>query len=206
MAALQEILQAGLRELRINASQEQQQQLLDYVALLHKWNKAYNLTAIRDQENMVRRHLLDSLTVLPWLGTETTLDVGTGAGLPGVVLAIMRPDQQFILLDSNGKKTRFVRQAVLELRLPNVEVVQSRIQDFKQQVPQVTARAFASLPDMLAMLAHVLPETGRLLAMKAAQAEAEIEQAPTGWQFDTVQLHVPGVNEHRELVIAHSAE
>lgn len=206
LAVLDDILQTGLRELGLKASKEQQQQMLDYVALLKKWNNAYNLTAIRDEKSMVRRHLLDSLSVLPWLGTETTLDVGTGAGLPGIVLAIMRPDQAFILLDSNGKKTRFVRQAVLELGLPNVEVVQSRVQDFHRQVPQITARAFASLPDMLAMMAHILPENGSLLAMKAAQAELEIAQAPEGWHFDTVELHVPGLNEHRELVIAHSAK
>ncbi len=205
MANLQDILGTGLRELALPASEAQQQAMLDYVALLHKWNRAYNLTAIRDQANMVRRHLLDSLAVLPWVEDKPTLDVGTGAGLPGIVLAIMRPEQSFILLDSNGKKTRFVRQAVLELKLPNVEVVQSRIQDFAKPVPQVIARAFAALPEMLTLLAHVLPPEGRLLAMKAAQAEKEIEQAPQGWLFDTVKLRVPGVHEHRELVIAQSA-
>lgn len=187
------------------ATNDQQRKLLDYVALLEKWNKAYNLTAVRQPAAMVTKHLLDSLTVLPWLSTEDTLDVGTGAGVPGIILAIMRPDQAFTLLDSNGKKTRFVRQAALELGLQNVTVVQSRIESYAEPKPQIIARAFASLPDMLALMSHLLVDGGRLLAMKAARAEQEITQAPAGWSFETVELHVPGLHEHRELVIAQSA-
>ncbi|HLR16992.1 MAG TPA: 16S rRNA (guanine(527)-N(7))-methyltransferase RsmG [Alcanivoracaceae bacterium] len=205
MTELADLLRRGAAQLEIALTAEQEEKLLAYVALLHKWNKAYNLTAIREPRDMVVRHLLDSLAVLPWLSEAETLDVGTGAGVPGIVLAVMRTEQNFVLLDSNGKKTRFVRQAALALGLQNVTVVQSRVEAYEQAVPQVIARAFASLPDMLALLGHLVLEEGCLLAMKAAQAEDEIAQAPSGWQFETKALQVPFLNEQRELVIVQTA-
>lgn len=203
--ALAQLLRQGVTQLHLEINAEQEKKLLAYVALLAKWNKAYNLTAIREPRDMMVRHVFDSLTVLPWLAAEATLDVGTGAGVPGVVLAIMRPSQAFTLLDSNGKKTRFVRQAALELGLSNVTVVQSRVEAYQQASPQVIARAFASLPDMLALLGHLIPPQGRLLAMKAAQAEEEIARAPQGWRLEAHPLSVPTLNEQRELVIVQPA-
>lgn len=206
VVALAKVLHQGAAQLNLEITPEQEEKLLAYVALLAKWNKAYNLTAIRDPREMMIRHVLDSLTVLPWLAEEDTLDVGTGGGVPGIILAIMRPTQAFTLLDSNGKKTRFVRQAALELGLGNVTVVQSRVEAYQQKTPQVIARAFASLPDMLALLGHLLASPGRLLAMKAAQVEEEIAQAPEGWCFEVVPLAVPMLNEQRELVLVQPAK
>ncbi|MCK0536885.1 16S rRNA (guanine(527)-N(7))-methyltransferase RsmG [Alcanivorax quisquiliarum] len=199
-------LASGIDALGLELDAGQQQQLLAYVSLLDKWNRAFNLTAIRQPAEMVTRHVLDSLAVLPHLGEGPTLDVGTGAGLPGLVLAISRPAQTFVLLDSNGKKTRFVRQAARELGLANVEVVQSRVEQYRNESfqngsPQVITRAFASLPDILALTGHLLGERGRLLAMKGAQADTEVAAVPAPWQAHTVSLVVPGLNESRQLVI-----
>ncbi|AJD50083.1 methyltransferase GidB [Isoalcanivorax pacificus W11-5] len=196
----------GIAALGLDIDDGQQQQLLAYVGLLDKWNKAFNLTAVRDPAEMVTRHLLDSLAVLPYLGTGHTLDVGTGAGLPGMVLAITRPAQTFTLLDSNGKKTRFVRQAALELGVTNVEVVQARVEQYRSESfqngsPQVITRAFASLPDMLSLTGHLLADGGRLLAMKAAQADAETATVPAPWHAQCIALTVPGLNESRQLVM-----
>ncbi|MCH8542213.1 MAG: 16S rRNA (guanine(527)-N(7))-methyltransferase RsmG [Alcanivorax sp.] len=204
-------LASGIAELGLGDTVDaaQQQLLLRYVALLHKWNKAFNLTAVRDPQEMVTRHILDALSVLPHLAPLATLDVGTGAGVPGIPLAIVRPDIPFTLLDSNGKKTRFVRQAALELGLTNVEVVQARVEQYRKASPQVISRAFASLPDMLRLLGHLLAEGGRLLAMKAVAADDEVAalaQLPAGlsgpqWQVDIHRLVVPGLDGTRQLVM-----
>lgn len=191
----------GLTELGLSLDARQQSLLLDYLALLNKWNRAFNLTAVRDPLQMVYRHLLDSAVILPWLGDADTLDVGTGPGLPGMVLAIARPEQQFTLLDSNGKKTRFVRQAVQELRLENVEVVQARVEQYRNASAQVVSRAFASLPDMLALVGHLLAPGGSILAMKGALTDLEMAGITAPWQAETEILHVPGVAEPRHLVV-----
>lgn len=197
----EQVLADGLTELGLSLDSRQQSLLLDYVALLHKWNRAFNLTAVRDPLQMVYRHLLDSAVILPWLGDADTLDVGTGPGLPGIVLAIARPEQQFTLLDSNGKKTRFVRQAVRELGLENVEVVQARVEQYRNASAQVVSRAFASLPDMLALVGHLLTPGGRILAMKGALTDLEMAGITAPWQAETEILHVPGVAEPRHLVV-----
>lgn len=205
MKAVAQRLAAGVAALGVSLSDAQQQQLVDYVALLHKWNRAFNLTAVRDPQEMVTRHILDALAVLPWLGSGSTLDVGTGGGIPGIVLAIARPQQPFVLLDSNGKKTRFVRQAALELGLANVEVVQARVEQYRNGASQVISRAFASLVDMVSVTGHLLEDGGHLLAMKGALVEQEIAALPPQWQAEAVELSVPGLAEARYLVVLQPA-
>ncbi len=203
--SLSDTLARGIDTLGLTLSDEQQRLLLAYVDLLVKWNQAYNLTAIRDPQEMVTRHLLDSLAVLPYLGEGDTLDVGTGAGLPGIPLAIARPDLRFVLLDSNGKKTRFVRHARRELGLSNVEVVNTRVEQYRNVPSQIISRAFAALPDMLQALAPLITDGSRVLAMKAAAADQELAGLPSGWRARVAPLSVPGLAEARVLVIASRA-
>jgi len=198
-------LAGGLRELGVSLDDAQQQALLDYRDLLVKWNRAYNLTAVRDPGEMIQRHLLDSLAVLAHLDDRDTLDVGTGAGLPGIPLAIARPDLRFVLLDSNGKKTRFVRHARRELGLSNVEVVNARVEQYRNAPSQIISRAFAALPDMLEALAPLITDGSRILAMKAAAADQELARLPAGWRTRVAPLSVPGLAEARVLVIASRA-
>lgn len=195
------ILTQGLAALSLDLAATQQEALLAYVGLLHKWNSAYNLTAVRDPVEMVARHLLDSLAVCEHLESSDCLDVGTGPGIPGIPLAIARPEQAFTLLDSNGKKVRFVRQAVLELGLRNVEVVQSRVEKYRNAFPQVVSRAFASLEDMLDMAGHLVAPGGRLLAMKATVSDSEQAGIAEPWQARQIHLSVPQLNEPRQLVV-----
>lgn len=198
---LQRILADGITALGLDLSPPQQQQLLDYVGLLNKWNKAYNLTAVREPAEMVVRHLLDSLSVLPHVQATEMIDVGTGPGIPGIPLAIALPSLQVTLLDSNGKKTRFARQAALELGLVNVEVVQARAEQYRNASPQVISRAFASLPDMLDVAGHLLAPGGRMLAMKAALTDVEMAGVQAPWQAQRIALKVPGLDERRQLII-----
>lgn len=187
----------GSEVLGLSLDQAQVDKLAMFVGLLDKWNKAYNLTAIREPSQMVPLHILDSLSILPLVAaSENLLDVGTGAGLPGVPLAIAQPDCKFTLLDSNVKKTRFVQQAVLELGLSNVEVVHSRIEEYNSAdgFDTVTARAFAPLARMLPQIEPFVAEGGSLLAMKSQRADEELEQVPDGWRLqDTYTLQVPNV-------------
>jgi 16S rRNA (guanine527-N7)-methyltransferase len=192
-----QLLVEGIAALDIDVSAHQQEQLLAYVALLAKWNRAYNLTAVRAPEEMVIRHLLDSLAILPHVQAGELLDVGTGAGIPGIILAVCLPHQAFTLLDSNGKKTRFVKQAALELKLPNVTVVQQRVEQYRNRFPQVICRAFAALPALLASCDPVLAPKGRLLAMKTNRSTEE--QLQSGWRQTTFDLTVPGLHEARQL-------
>ena len=194
---LSDTLARGVEALGLSLSDDQQRQLLAYVDLLVKWNQAYNLTAIRDPAEMVTRHLLDSLAVLPYLADTDTLDVGTGAGIPGIILAVSRPQQAFTLLDSNGKKTRFVRQ----LGLDNVEVVHARVEQYGKSPSQIICRAFASLSDMLALMAPIITDNTRVLAMKAASTERELATMPPHWQGNHHSLNIPGLDEPRTLVV-----
>ena len=155
-------LSQGLAEMKLAATAHQQRQLLDYLALLEKWNRTFNLTAVRDPAIVVSRQLLDSLSIQDLLRGEHVLDVGSGAGLPGIPLAIMNPERAFTLLDTNGKKTRFLRQAKLELRLDNVQVEQVRVEQYHppRLFDTITSRAFASLPDMVELTRHLLAPGG----------------------------------------------
>jgi 16S rRNA (guanine527-N7)-methyltransferase len=193
-------LNAGLAELSLTLSEPQIASLLGYIQLIVKWNKAYNLTAVREPLEMVNLHLLDSLAILPHLPNGRIADIGTGAGIPGIPLAICRPDCQFTLVDSNSKKTRFVQQAVLELKLNNVEVVHSRVEQFKPAIPfdAVLTRAFASLPEIVALTGHLLAETGVLLAMKGQAPNDELTGINTVGQV--IPLHVPGIDAERCLI------
>lgn len=199
--SLAHTLAEGLRRLDLDVSDDARQRLLDYVALLTRWNRAYNLTAVRDPEQMVVRHLLDSLAVLPHVEDGELLDVGTGAGLPGIPLAICRPDLRVTLLDSNGKKVRFVRQAIMALHLANADVVQSRVEQYRNAISQVITRAFASLPDIVALAAPALAPGGRLLAMKGALTGAEMAGVQPPWRAAAHALQVPFLDEPRQLVI-----
>lgn len=198
----------GLRALGIGLDEAQQTLLLDYLALLQKWNRAYNLTAIRDPREMVSRQLLDSLSILPLLHGRAVLDVGTGPGLPGIPLAIASPERRFTLLDSNGKKTRFVQQAIHELALGNVQAVQERVESFRPPAgfDTVVSRAFAALPKMIDLTRHLLTPGGLLLAMKGVVPEAEIDQLrQTGMVVEVVRLRIPGSEGERHAVLCRFA-
>jgi 16S rRNA (guanine527-N7)-methyltransferase len=178
--------------------------LLAYLALLHRWNGTYNLTAIRDPREMVSKHLLDSLAMHTHVADGTLADLGTGPGLPGIPLAIAKPGLRVTLVESNGKKARFLREAVRTLKLPNAEVAESRIEalDRPGVFDQITARALATLPQIVALGGHLLKREGRLLAMKGTRPDDEIAGLPEGWWLETVQpLTVPGLTAERHLVV-----
>lgn len=199
-----QILREGIAELGLELSEPIQHKLLSYIDLLHKWNKVFNLTAVRDKQEMVNYHLLDSLAVLPHLWAGRWLDVGCGGGMPGVILAVARPDWQFILLDSNTKKTGFVQQAVIELGLCNVSVHSGRVEDWNPAAlfDGIISRAFAELGDFVNVSRHLIAIDGRWVAMKGV-AEAELNQIPVGCEIEKViSLKVPGINAARSLVIA----
>ncbi len=196
-------LQQGCAALQLSVDERQQQQLLDYLSLLSRWNQTYNLTAVRDEAQMVTRHLLDSLAIAPYLAGQRFLDVGTGAGLPGVPLAVLFPEREFHLLDSNGKKTRFLFQVKTVLCLDNMVVHHARVGSFQAAKPfdAVLSRAFASLPDMVHGCRHLLAPGGRLLAMKGVQPAQEMQAVSHECAEIVVHsLIVPGLDEQRHLV------
>jgi len=200
MKSCHNALVAGLTELRLSLTHRQIDALLQFIQLIAKWNKAYNLTAVRDPVDMVKLHVLDSLVVLPYVKPSRIADIGTGAGLPGIPLAICMPDCHFTLVDSNSKKTRFVQQAVLELKLKNVDVVHSRVELLKPDVlfSTVLSRAFASMHDILQLTGHLLAEEGLLLAMKGQTPEQELAQMDSN--FSVISLRVPGIEAERCLI------
>lgn len=212
---LSQLLAQGLVELNIALTLEQQQRILQYVALLNKWNKVYNLTAVREPERMIGLHILDSLVVLPHLTQTQTqtqtqthaqrlLDVGTGGGLPGIALAIARADLHVTMLDSLQKKTTFVRQAIGELSLTNAAVVCERVEQFKpaEKFDVVISRAFAELNDFVNGAAHLLADDGRMFAMKGINPVHEIARLPAGFEVEKVlELNVPQVDGQRHLVV-----
>jgi 16S rRNA (guanine527-N7)-methyltransferase len=200
---LQGQIAAGCRSLQLAVSTAALAQLTDYVGLLAKWSKVYNLTAVRQPQRMVTRHLLDSLAVVPFLIEGSLLDVGTGAGLPGVPIAIARPDLAVTLLDANAKKLRFVRQAVAELRLGNVEVVQARMQEYQpgRAFDMVISRAVSSLEELYRQSRHLLAPRGRMLFMKGALPEEEMAAfAPGRETLHIERLDVPGLDAERHLL------
>jgi 16S rRNA (guanine527-N7)-methyltransferase len=200
--ALQAQLEQGIAALGLTLPAEAVPRLLDYLALLERWNAAYNLTAVREPAEMVTRHLLDSLAILPFVHGRTLADLGTGPGLPGIVLAIAAPGREVLLVDSNGKKVRFLREAIRALKLEGVRAEQSRVEDVAGQFDCVTARAFASLADMLAWGGHLLAPDGTWLAMTPKQPEDELPGIPDGFVVRaTHELHVPGLPAERHLLV-----
>ncbi|MEJ2142421.1 MAG: 16S rRNA (guanine(527)-N(7))-methyltransferase RsmG [Gammaproteobacteria bacterium] len=197
-------LQQGLNELEFDIDGKVQGKLLDFVGLLHKWNRTYNLTAVRKPELMIARHLLDSLVINPYLQAGRILDVGTGAGLPGIPLALVRPNDEFFLLDSNSKKTRFITQVVSELEIRNVTVVKSRVEEFQpgQLFNTIMSRAFSTLANMVTGTRHLLDPKGVLLAMKGVYPVAEVGDLPESVELSqSIELKVPGLDAERHLLI-----
>nr|WP_178109865.1 16S rRNA (guanine(527)-N(7))-methyltransferase RsmG [Pseudomonas sp. AG1028] len=201
-----EELQQGARELGVDLTERQQAQLLGYLALLIKWNKAYNLTAVRDPDEMVSRHLLDSLSVVPFVAEagDNWLDVGSGGGMPGIPLAILFPERRFTLLDSNGKKTRFLTQVKLELKLANLEVIHSRVEAFTPEQPfnGICSRAFSSLQDFSNWTRHLGDDHTQWLAMKGVHPDDELQALPADFSLTATHvLKVPGCQGQRHLLI-----
>jgi 16S rRNA (guanine527-N7)-methyltransferase len=199
-----EELTVGARELGIELSESQHSQLLAYLALLIKWNKAYNLTAVRNPDEMVSRHLLDSLSIMSFIDGERWLDVGSGGGMPGIPMTILFPGKKITVLDSNGKKTRFLTQVKLELKLDNLEVIHSRAEAFTPQRPfeGIISRAFSSLEDFTQWTRHMGDAGTRWLAMKGLHPADELVALPADFRLDSAQaLAVPGCQGQRHLLI-----
>ena len=197
-------LQSGLKEMGLDLSGEQQDKLLAYVEMLKKWNKTYNLTALRDESQIISHHLLDSLTLPPYLeGAQTMLDVGSGGGQPGIPTAVCRPDLQITLLDANTKKTSFLQQAAIELELKNVRVVSGRVEAVQGlRADVITSRAFAELADFVNWTAHLLQDGGYWAAMKGVYPAAEIDRLPDSVCVERVdKIRVPQLNAERHMVI-----
>ncbi|MEO7067699.1 MAG: 16S rRNA (guanine(527)-N(7))-methyltransferase RsmG [Rhodanobacter sp.] len=200
--ALHAQLEQGIAELGLNLPAPAVEQLLDYQALLERWNGAYNLTAVRDAADMITRHVLDSLAILPFVQGASLADLGTGPGVPGIVLAIAAPGRDILLVDSNGKKVRFLREAIRSLKLTGVRAIQERVEEVPGQFDCVTARAFASLPDMLRWGGHLLAPDGIWLAMKGKRPDDELAGVPTAFSVQEIRaLSVPGLEAERHLVI-----
>ncbi|EAN3567522.1 TPA: 16S rRNA (guanine(527)-N(7))-methyltransferase RsmG, partial [Salmonella enterica subsp. enterica serovar Agona] len=193
-----------LADAGISLTDHQKTLLAAYVDMLHKWNKAYNLTSVRDPNEMLVRHILDSIVVAPYLQGQRFIDVGTGPGLPGIPLAIVLPDAHFTLLDSLGKRVRFLRQVQHELKLENITPVQSRVEAYPSEPPfdGVISRAFASLNDMVSWCHHLPGEKGRFYALKGQLPGDEIASLPDNFSVESVEkLRVPQLEGERHLVI-----
>lgn len=201
---LKNTLERLLAQTELAVSEQQSEQLVTLVILLDKWNKAFNLTSVRDPQTMVGRHIVDSLVVSPYLQGQRFIDVGTGPGLPGLPLAIVNPDKQFVLLDSLGKRIRFIRMVIHQLGLTNVVAVQSRVENYvpEQKFDAVLSRAFASLDDMVSWCAHLPEPNGQFLALKGQYPEQELQSLPAHLALDRVYpLSVPEQDGDRHLVI-----
>jgi len=202
--AQKKILTEGLQALKLELEAKTEHALLDFVLLLEKWNQAYNLTAVRDPEQMITRHILDSLSISPFVKGPRVLDLGSGAGLPGIPPALAQPQLDFVLLDSNAKKTRFITQAVADLRIKNVEIAQERVEKYqpRKKFNTLISRAFASIADMLASTGHLADAGAEFLAMKGVYPQEELAAIPQHYQVSSVQsLQVPGLDAARHLVI-----
>ena len=208
MQERQRQLGQGLVDLRIALPAASQDKLLAYVALLYKWNRVYSLTALREDDKAVSHHLLDSLAVLPYLPPGSLLDVGSGGGMPGIPLAIARPQLAVTLLDSNSKKTAFLRQAAIELGLSNISVHAGRVEQYHpaRGFAAITSRAFAELLDFVTLSRHLLAPSGRWLAMKGTRSDQEVARLPADVEIEAMhRLQVPGVEGERHLVVMRPA-
>lgn len=208
MAELQTLMAEGLKSSAQGLAEDQRKKLLQYIKLLDKWNKTFNLTAVRTPEKMLGLHILDSLSVLPFINGASVLDVGTGAGLPGIPLAIALPAANITMLDSLQKKVTFVRQAISELALENAQIVCNRVEQFQapRQFEIVISRAFAELGDFVKAAAHLVAAQGRMLAMKGVYPHDEIARLPDTLKLEKViELTVPQVVGKRHLVILKKA-
>jgi len=202
---LRQQLDFGLKQMGLHYPVETQQKLVHYIQLIARWNKTFNLTAIRDVEEMVGKHLLDSLVVQPYIEDSLILDVGSGAGLPGIPFAITSPEKKFTLIDSNGKKTRFLMQAKIDLKLENVEVIHQRVEDYQPVLDGhriyfdvITARAYASMDDILRTSAHLQDEATRILIM-----QGKLDEQITSDQYQLIETHkldVYGLDAERHLL------
>jgi 16S rRNA (guanine527-N7)-methyltransferase len=200
-------LNEALSAMALDIRSEDQSRLLDYLALLGKWNKTYNLTAIHEPERMLTHHLLDSLAVLPYITADHLLDVGSGAGLPGIPLAIVRPELRVTLIDASHKKCSFMQQAAIDLRLNNITVVHGRVEDLNPAIRfhQIISRAFSELSEFVRVSAALLAPGGEWLAMKGLYPNEEIAQLKGARLKRDVKLHVPGLEAERHLIILESA-
>lgn len=206
---LQTQLAAGIAALGLALPADAEAKLLAYLALLDKWNRVYNLTAVRDTERMVSHHLLDSLAAVPFFQGGRVLDVGSGGGLPGIPLAIARPDLQVTLIDSIAKKTAFLLQAKTELGLDNLSVVTNRVEDYRPETgfDLITSRAFSDLREFVALTRHLLKPAGRWLAMKGLYPHEELALLPAGVRVSADHvLAVPGLDATRHLIVLEPVE
>lgn len=198
----QSALQAGLMALGLDFPEEKQEKLLAFRDLLLKWNKVYNLTALRDPEQAIAHHLLDSLAILPHVGAGALLDVGSGGGLPGIPLAISRPELSVSMVDTVQKKTTFLQQAAIQLALQNVAVHHARVEEMRGQYAQISSRAFAELGLFVSLTRHLLAPGGRWLAMKGLRPDEEIRALPADVAVESIiPLSVPGLDAERHLII-----
>ena len=198
------LLHQGLTDLGLDPQACPCAAYLEYIDLLAKWNRAYNLTGVREKKRMIHTHVLDSLAVLPYIRGNRCLDAGTGAGLPGFILALTRPEQEWTLLDSNGKKIRFLHQLLFELKTENVEIVHSRAEKFLSSVAysSIISRAFGTLDVFYGAVEHLLHPGARVLAMKGKVADKELQGVAGLRKYISVhKLQVPGISAHRSLVI-----
>ncbi len=203
-SALQAVLATGIKELSLDLNEKQHEQLLDYLALLVKWNSVYNLTSVRDPMQMATLHLLDSLAAVPaFTGARNVLDVGAGGGLPGIVLAIAMPDTKVSLIDTVHKKTAFLKQVKAELGLANATVYTSKVQEVTvpAKFDVITSRAFADLSDFVEWSGKLLEEGGKFIALKGVAPPEERERLPAPWKITDLQpIRVPGLDAERHLV------
>lgn len=203
-----ERLDRGLRELHLDLPAKSRQQLLDYLGLIQKWNRVYSLTAVREPLNMVGQHLLDSLAVLPYIAGERILDVGSGAGLPGIPLAVAFPEAKVTLIDANHKKAAFLQQALIELDATNAEVVCERVETWRPErgYDMVISRAFSELQAFIAGAGSLVAPGGLLAAMKGVYPHDELARIPAGYRLrDVITLRVPYVRGERRLVLVETA-
>lgn len=203
-ALLSKKLVAGLDSLGLVLPGPACSSLVRFCDLLIKWNRTFNLTSVSDPEQIIIVHLLDSLAVVPYLPGGTVIDVGTGAGLPGIPLAIARPEQSFVLLDSNGKKTRFLNQVIGDLRLTNVNIVHSRVEQYEteEKFSTVISRAFTSVEQFLLSCSHLVSADGQFIAMKGKYPADELRAMPAGFELvSSHRLEIPGLNAERHLLI-----